>query len=323
MKPKFLKSTLKALKARIRIARLPQKPLSSQKVTVHECQPPAPGAETICFFSSFDIQSQVDDYVMYYLRGIRDQLKADIVFVTTSAELSTAEIDKLKPLCRSVIHRENIGHDFGSWKAGMELTPGWESRYTELVFANDSVYGPLSDLGRIVAPLRHTPPTIVGVTESLEHGRHLQSYFLAMNRSAFESRFFRNFWRDFRFFKDRDLTVEAYELGLSRSALNWGFELVPLVSYSELRDRFLREAPASHAATEASHRPVNPTHFFWKELVVHYQAPLLKTDLLKFNPSRVPDADSAIPVISRYTSYPVALIRAHLDRVAAQRTGIP
>lgn len=311
-----MNALLKNLRNRIRAARLSQKPLSEQFMKLHPGEASEKSSDTICFFSSFDPQSRVDDYVLYFLRGIREQLRADIVFISTSEELRPAELERLKPLCRWILHRENIGHDFGSWNAGMATIPEWRASYEYLILANDSVYGPLSELSGLVAPIRRPRPAIAGMTESLEHERHLQSYFLAMNRAAFQSTFFRDFCKGFRYFKDRSLTIEMYELGLSREALRGGCELIPFVPYAGIRDFVLKEAPGSHAAAEASRRNVNPTHYFWRELITRYHAPLIKVDLLKFNPSRIPDGADAIEVVAKHSAYPVALIEGHLRRVA-------
>jgi lipopolysaccharide biosynthesis protein len=313
----YLKRMRAARWERAEIARSPSKGFSELKTTSFEGDFPQKRSENLCLFSSFDIHSQVGDHVVYYLKAIREQLGADIVFVSTSHEMPPVELAKLKPLCRKIIHRENVGHDFGSWKTAMILAPDWKA-YAVLVLANDSVFGPFSDLRAVLEPLRSKTPTLVGITENFEIDWHLQSYFLAMNRALIETKFFRQFWDSFRFYTNRELVIRLYELGFSRRAAKAGCRMVALFPYEKMKEALLKNEPESFAARHAATRAVNSTHYLWKELIVRWKGPFLKVDLVRSNPISGPDVGTAAQVVAEHTNYPVELIEKHVKRVRTQ-----
>jgi rhamnosyltransferase len=98
--------------------------------------------QDICIFAHYDRDGIVDQHVLHYLKALKDCGFAT-VFVTASPidEASRTEVGRH---CIDCIERENVGHDFGSWPAGLAR---WRDRVSgRLLLANDSVYGPLLPL---------------------------------------------------------------------------------------------------------------------------------------------------------------------------------
>jgi lipopolysaccharide biosynthesis protein len=274
-------------------------------------------AKTLCVFASFDEQSVVDDYVLFYLSELRRQLAADIVFVTTSERLDDADIERLKPFCKTIVHRKNVTIDFGSWKVGLEETPDWD-QYENLIIANDSVYGPLSDLTQIFSLLDPTRPTMVGITESLQRHPHLQSYFLLFNRPAIQSEFFRSFWDDFKFYESKKLIILDYEIGISRKAEEHGVLIKSFFPYKQLEQKSLQSEAKSYLAHLVRKGVLNPTHHFWRALLLEKNSLFIKIELLKKNPTKMPDLEMLESDLKLHPTYRYSLIENHLKRVMSR-----
>src|SRR5438045_8800342 len=92
----------------------------------------------------------------------------------------------------------------------------WAQGYKEVLMANDSVFGPLYDLGPIISTMNKRFD-IWGMTDSYEINYHLQSYFLYFNEPAIKSETWLDFWQrmDFTGLSNWDIIVK-YEIGLSQ-----------------------------------------------------------------------------------------------------------
>jgi lipopolysaccharide biosynthesis protein len=85
----------------------------------------------------------------------------------------------------AVIHRENEGYDFASYKLvyrpigeAIHSTPLPES----LILMNDSCLGPFGDLQGITDKMIASHDAVFGITKSYEIAAHLQSYFYHFGR---------------------------------------------------------------------------------------------------------------------------------------------
>jgi lipopolysaccharide biosynthesis protein len=277
--------------------------------------------QRLALFASYDSQARVDDYVFRYLEALRDELDADIVFVTTSSAIAAQDLARLRPLCRAIVHRRNLGLDFGSWKVAIDQVRDWRE-YEAVILANDSVYGPLRPLDGVARLLGEAgdKARVVGITESLQYGRHLQSYFLAFNRVAANLPFFARFWRDFHFYSHKLNIIHRQEIALSGLARAGGAELVALCPYDALCAAARREGRTNARWRPA--RPLNPTHDLWRTALLDFASPFIKGELVKTNPLAVPDL-AELPRVLREVggdagAYPWELIARH-----RQRLGLP
>ena len=269
------------------------------------------GSETLVVFASFDRDARVDDHVVHHLRELRDQLSADVAFVTASAALSDADRERIAPFCRLIVRKANAGLDFGSWKVGLALTADWRE-YRAIAFVNDSVYGPLFPLDRVRALWQVERPRVVGVTESLQTSRHLQSYFLAFNRAAIASPFFEKFWERFWFYSNKLALIHEQEIGLSRAAARDGAEIVALCPSAEFA------TASSGPRSEPRNDGRNPTHDDWRATLADFRSPYLKVELMRSNPREAAGLDRVGDLLrSLGSDYPLSLIQRHLERIGA------
>src|SRR5438067_9025756 len=123
----------------------------------------------------YDPDGVVDPHVLYALEAYR-QVFAHIIFVSVS-------VDRLpkghEHLADRFIARDNVGYDFFSWKVGFNALNDKE-QFFEVVFANDSVYGPLFDIEQVLMASRVKEADLWGLTSSFETSWHIQSFFFAM-----------------------------------------------------------------------------------------------------------------------------------------------
>src|SRR5579872_6975427 len=114
-----------------------------------------------CLFAHFDKDDKVDEYVLRYLKHIKE-LNFSIVFIST-ARLPPGEVERLRSDCFDVIVRENVGLDFGSWAVGFAKHAA--AINGRLLLANDSVYGPIGSLPDAVDRLTSRPADFYGLVE--------------------------------------------------------------------------------------------------------------------------------------------------------------
>ena len=141
------------------------------------------------------------------------------------------------------------------------------------------------------------------ITESFDTRYHLQSYFLLFNNAVLRAPKFRKFWEGMRYIENKRVVIFKYEIGLSQMLLKAGFRLRALNPYRQLTGAVLArlqdDAEAEkhplldeHADNVLKHInlgvPLNPTHYFWDDLVTAFQCPFIKRDLLEKNPVGIP-----------------------------------
>ena len=98
-------------------------------------------------FAHYDIDNIIDDYVIYYLKELKE-IADELVFVSCN-ELSENEKSKLDGIADFVIAEKHDEYDFGSYKRGFVYLTSRLNDFDELIFANDSCYGPLYSLRQI------------------------------------------------------------------------------------------------------------------------------------------------------------------------------
>lgn len=268
----------------------------------------------LCLFAHYDKDDIIDDYVIFLLNQIQS-LDCDIVFVSTSEELSVKSIEKIKKFCLRIIVRKNFSYDFGSWKVALSSCSDL-SGYESLLIMNDSVYGPLSNIATIFNRMEQSHCDIWGLTDSFDPTYHLQSYFIVFKRNVVASEFFEKFWRDVYFFEktDKMVIVHVLEVGLTGKALRAGFRVEAFCAYTEVVAHTLDCYPDYPHRELIKNFHVNQSHFLWRVLIHDFHYPFLKIELLRDNPAQVADADRWEDLVDP-ASYAPQHIKKHLARV--------
>lgn len=260
--------------------------------------------QDICLFAHFDKDDKVDEYVLHYLKKIKE-LRFSIIFIST-ATLPAVEIERLRTDCSDIILRENTGLDFGSWSAGFAKH---ENEITgRLLLANDSVYGPIGSLAITFDRFTTAPADFYGLVESIERTLHLQSWFLLFEPWVVQSSEFKAILRQpFSTMAKREIIFNG-ELGLSQRLIRAGFKYnaVYRASRSGLAARFV---------------PFNPTQVLWRELLFYEQIPFLKVELLRDNPINVEDYKTILAAVEIVDPAMCSTIKNHLARSILRTNG--
>ena len=188
-------------------------------------------------FAHYDIHGLIDPYVIEAMNVYRRHAEI-LLLVSASATSLPHELRKTVDI---FISRSNIGYDFGSWKAGW-LALKQRDSFDEIVFANDSVYGPLVDLAPAFNVTKCAAADFWGMVLSEAHGLHVQSWFTVARRPVIQSEEFETFWHmagnDMR--RKNELIMQL-EVGLSKMLVESEFSPSgiydgrerPFVTYAE------------------------------------------------------------------------------------------
>ena len=143
-----------------------------------------------------------------------------------------------------VVLRKGGGRDFASWMATRRaLLFRQMAGADQWLFLNDSLLGPISDLGPVWRALAASSADMWALTESFEQSHHLQSSFFVLRRSAFLSEAFRRYLLDYAFPEDRIEIVRQGELGFSAAMMNSSLKTGVMAPYTELSQAWLAQAP--------------------------------------------------------------------------------
>ena len=222
------------------------------------------GAETVLLVT-LSTDGVVRPHVLPLLREF-DRAGISILLIVV-ADRPVLIADEIAELSAGLVVRDNAGFDFAAWAQALLLFPEvWDSSI--LYFVNDSMFGPNdpTTFGRIVERVRNDPADLVGLTETHEHGWHLQSYFLAAKQKLLGSFVLHLFFRGVEVLASKDDVIRLYEIPLTGVVVRSGFRVKALFSSLE---------------------PRNPTMYGWRELVGQ-GFPFVK--LLLFR-ERFPDID--------------------------------
>ncbi len=274
----------------------------------------------------YDRQGVVHDYVIEQLRQlVTSQFR--ITFVSNAQQLRETSVVAVKPFCRTVIWRRNVGYDFGAYKDGIAAL-GDLSGCERLLLMNDSVYGPLRPLPEVLAEIDVSRTDVWGITDSWDHHYHIQSYFILFFQDALESRSFQSFWRRFPYVNSKAWLIHNGEIRLTQILTQEKLRAAVLCPYWDVAKSVLAKleirspeklAPAHQAFLENLQKqlvhgaPVNPAHFFWETLVNDFKCPFIKRELIQSNPGGVVYTWRWPEVIGSDGGYDPELIRRHLQ----------
>ncbi len=276
----------------------------------------------LCIFSHFDANNIIDPYVIFYLQELANN-DCDIIFVSASSSLSTAERDKIAPYCKQIIIRRNRGRDFGSFKCGIMNTKDIIPHYEKIILANDSIYGPFFDIAPIIHFGSNNHLDMWGVSDSLEKNYHIQSFFVVFNKKILNDPAFLAFWERVHYFGERQNIINHYEIGMSKYFQQKGYPLGAFCDYQIIQNDLLSQNDLMNKIDKKfqkllnKHCPVNPTHAFWDIIITNYQFPFLKRELLMHNPESL-DISNWKEVVKAHSPYKVDLIANHLLRLSTR-----
>jgi hypothetical protein len=277
-------------------------------------------APKIVLFMHFDRTGRVRPQILDYIRQLRDSGRS-VVFITNAGFLTAAATQALQPLCTCIIVRRNRGYDFGAWCDGVEHFDLPRADTEEIIFANDSVFGPITPIAPMLSRIDYAKADIWGLVESWQYRYHLQSFFFAFGPTALQSPAFGKFWRGIKPVPAKAYIIRQYEIGITQKMIKaglsvaslWTYQsLVESVDYQTLDELILQSESDTGKADpilrnrrlqvlrlrDAVSRRValNPTADLWRQLLLA-GFPFIKRELLRENPAEVEDVADWIELV--------------------------
>jgi hypothetical protein len=281
---------------------------------------PMPLKAKIVLFMHFDRTGRVRTQIQEYMRQLRDSGRS-VVLITNAGFLTPPTMEALKEICAGIIMRKNQGYDFGAWCDGVEHLDLPRAETEEIIFANDSVFGPLTPLAPMLERIDYGKADIWGLTESWQYRYHLQSFFFAFGPAALRSPAFAKFWRGIKPVPAKLFIIRQYEIGITQQMIRAGLSCAALWPYQSLLDgvdyEMLEDLVAQSESDTGKVDPIlrnrklqiirlrdcisrrvalNPTADLWRQLLLS-GFPFIKRELLRDNPAEVEDISDWIALV--------------------------
>lgn len=177
----------------------------------------------LAIFASFSAEGKIDASVVYYLKELNKVCDA-IIFIADNPVIPS-EIKKVKELVIYAKFEHHQEYDFGSYKRGFLYAQeiGILKDCNEIVFCNDSCYGPVFGFSNLFSKMKHRKCDFWGVSNQ-DISYHIQSYFIVIKSRVFNSAVFKEFLSSIRKQKKYWTIVLKYEIGLSKLLIENGYK---------------------------------------------------------------------------------------------------
>ncbi|MBO6256736.1 hypothetical protein J6N69_01700, partial [bacterium] len=153
-------------------------------------------------FAHYDKQNIIDDYVVYYLRALKE-IADELVLVSCNFVKNKQAVENIATKIIDDTHNE---YDFGSYKRGYLYLKERLNEFDELVFVNDSCYGPFYSLKEVFDQMDKKDCDFWGITKNnfgypknlssfFVKRSHIQSYFIILKKNIIISEIFDNFMK--------------------------------------------------------------------------------------------------------------------------------
>jgi len=152
----------------------------------------------LCIFSIFDKEGKIDDYVLYVLRDLKKVCERLIIAINGTVE--TDGLRKLQTYTEEICIRDNVGYDAGAYKYILVnyLQENELLLYDEVVFCNDTFFGPITSFEKIFACMKDRTCDFWGL-----HGylnvvfSYVESYFLVFRKNIIQKKLLEVYFNKF------------------------------------------------------------------------------------------------------------------------------
>ena len=164
----------------------------------------------------------------------------------------------------------------------------------QLLLSNDSFWGPVRPIDKLLMKLSDTTADVVGLTDNLMYEPHLQSPFLLFREKVINNPVFWDFWDDIKTLGNNAALSKNSEVGLPVLLRKQGMRLRACIAHNSNGNIF---------------------HAEWKSLITQQGFPFIKVSLLRDNPHGVDIAtwqsvvNECNPWLTRQISYQLTELR--------------
>lgn len=231
--------------------------------------------------------------ILALLKEYRKHFYVVVVAATPSLLENERNLNRLKRASDGLIVRRNEGYDYGSWMAGLRAYKPLILQRGQLLLSNDSFWGPVRPIDKLLMKLSDTTADVVGLTDNLMYEPHLQSPFLLFREKVINNPVFWDFWDDIKRWETKRSIIKNYEVGLPVLLRKQGMRLESLYCHNSNGNIF---------------------HAEWKSLITQQGFPFIKVSLLRDNPHGV-DIATWQSVVNEYNPWLTRQISAQLTEL--------
>lgn len=213
-----------------------------------------------CSYAFYDPDGIVDEYVLVFLKELKKEMHT-IVFISNGAvEIESKK--KVEQLGIIVWERENVGFDIEGHKYVLQHY-GYDKlrEFDEIVMTNSTIAGPLYPFSEMFDTMAQRDLDFWGIT--MHHGEtydpwnlieygyippHVQSFFIAIRKSMFDTNSFKNYWDSLRPIRSYFEAVSFHEVVFTKKFSDMGYKWDVYVDSKEL-DR-ISSYPLSYTPRE-------------------------------------------------------------------------
>ena len=169
----------------------------------------------IFLIAGYDKNGKINSALVHQIRSFAKY--GDCILVMDS-DCDESEIAKTKPYCIYVNATRHGEYDFGSYKRAFIWAKENTnlSNYDFMYMLNDSVYGPLFDIGDYLNKMESLGTDVFGMVKKTGGKfEHIQSWFIGMNKQVFLSKWFSDFITSVRKVETKTMVTALYENGFT------------------------------------------------------------------------------------------------------------
>ena len=221
----------------------------------------------LAIFAHYDRRNEIEDYVIEYLKGLK-KVAQDIIFVSDS-DVKEEELSKISNYVTHTIVGHHGEYDFGSYKRGYLWADENNilKNYKELIFANDSCYGPIHPFEIMFKNMENSQADFWGATindnkkfKTDEIRNHVQSFFVVYKHQVFNNECFKSFISSITKQNSKEEVISKYEIGLSIFLQEHGYKCDAFSKISKI----IQDSQAAR----------------FKQMILKEQMPLLKRNVV-------------------------------------------
>jgi len=161
--------------------------------------------------------------------------------VVCNGLLDPDDYASLRVTAHRIITRENIGRDFGAYRAATLGLIASGIRINRLLYFNDSIIyisGP--QLQEMVEQMLTSPYDVIGAFENHEYVHHIGSFAFALSGRVFRDERVQEFWRNYKCYDLRPYVIQYGEAELSEVLSRYGFRMDVIYSADRLAEHLGR-----------------------------------------------------------------------------------
>lgn len=278
------------------------------------------GGRRIIFYLLWDARGHVDDYVMYKLERLRPL--TEHLFVVVNGELTSEGRTRLEGVADTIWQRPNVGFDVWGYKEALaEFGEERLAQFDELILMNYTWFGPINPFEPVFERMDAAPVHFWGMTE---HGKlrpnpftgkdvlhsHIQSHWIAVRRSMFQSDAWRDYWETMPPIVSYTDSILSHESKFTHHFSEIGFEYevaFPQRNYSTWHPAFfdaeallndgcpaLKRRPFFHDPLLIDRQAIVPRRFVEKAVELGYPSELIWQNISKSSQPKVVNTNSAM-----------------------------